>query len=134
MAYYPPIPALATKATEQKNLLQNHPGKLKSGKEAKITSMVLVLQHWPHSYLLLSQAKCHVKYEELTIDEFVAGYGQILLSPQLSQPEVPARLRHLVSLMYFAQRYEWHAALSFHGSVLLEIERGLLTWGDSFIS
>ncbi|KAK3746387.1 hypothetical protein QZH41_018224 [Actinostola sp. cb2023] len=35
--------------------------------------------------------------------------------------------------MYFAQRYEWHGVLSFHGSVLLEIERGFLTWGDSFI-
>ena len=35
--------------------------------------------------------------------------------------------------MYFAQQYEWHAVLSFHGAVLLEIERGTLVWGDSFI-
>lgn len=34
--------------------------------------------------------------------------------------------------MYFAQQYEWPAVLSFHGAVLLEIERGLLKWGDSF--
>ncbi|KAK3698280.1 hypothetical protein QZH41_002482, partial [Actinostola sp. cb2023] len=53
-------------------------GKLKSGKEAKITSTVLYPQHWPHSYLLLSQAKSDVKYEELTIEEFVAGYGSPL--------------------------------------------------------
>ena len=45
--------------------------------------------------------------------------------------ERSARLKHLVSLMYFAQQYEWQAVLSFHGAVLLEIERGLLKWGDS---
>ena len=35
--------------------------------------------------------------------------------------------------MYFAQQYEWSAALNFHGSILLEIERGLVQWGDSFL-
>lgn len=35
--------------------------------------------------------------------------------------------------MYFAQQYEWHTVLSFHGAVLLEIEHSLLNWGDSFI-
>ena len=35
--------------------------------------------------------------------------------------------------MYFSQLYEWQAVLSFHGAVLLEIERGLLQWGDSFL-
>jgi len=55
-----------------------------------------------------------------------------LPSPDLSEIERSGRLRHLVSQMYFAQQYEWHAVLSFHGAVLLEIERGLLKWGDSF--
>ncbi|CAH3169357.1 unnamed protein product [Pocillopora meandrina] len=58
--------------------------------------------------------------------KFVAGYGQILLSPDLSEVERSSRLKHLVSLMYFSQLYEWQAVLSFHGAVLLEIERGLL--------
>ena len=35
--------------------------------------------------------------------------------------------------MYFAQQFEWSAVLNFHGAVLLEIEQGLLKWGDSFM-
>ena len=35
--------------------------------------------------------------------------------------------------MYLAQQYDWQAVLSFHGAVLLDIERGLSKWGDSFI-
>ena len=46
-----------------------------------------------------------------------------------------AGLKHLVSLMYFAQQYEWQAALSFHTPVILEIKQDLLKWGDPcFIS
>ena len=55
------------------------------------------------------------------------------LSPDLSEVERSSRLKHLVSLMYFPQLYEWQAVLSFHGAVLLEIERGLLQQGDSFL-
>ena len=69
--------------------------------------------------------------DDLTLEEFVAGYGQILQSPDLTEMERSARLKHLVSLIYFAQQYKWQAVLSFHGAVLLEIERGLLKWGDS---
>ena len=35
--------------------------------------------------------------------------------------------------MYFSQLYDWQAVLSFHGAVLLEIERGLLKWEDLFL-
>ena len=104
---------------------------LKSGKESKITTTVLYPQLWPHSFLNLTNARRDIKYDDLTLEEFVAGYGQILQSPDLTQMERSARLKHLVSLMYFAQQYEWQAVLSFHGAVLLEIERRLLKWGDS---
>lgn len=107
-------------------------GKLKSGKEARVTCTVRYPQLWPHSHLTFLH-KRETRYEDLTLEEFVAGYGEILQSPDLPDEEKTARLRHLVSLMYFAQQYEWHAVLSFHGAVLLEIERGTLTWGDSFI-
>ena len=107
-------------------------GKLKSGKEAKLTSTVLFPQMWPHSFLCLTRAQREVKYEDLTLPEFVAGYTQILQSQDISPHESAARLPHLVSLMYFAQQFTWPAVLNFHGAVLLEIERGLLKWGDSF--
>ena len=104
---------------------------LKSGKESKITTTVLYPQLWPHSFLILTNARHDIKYDDLTLEEFVAGYGQILQSPDLPEMERSARLKHLVSLMYFAQKYKWQAVLSFHGAVLLEIKRGLLKWGDS---
>ncbi|XP_048582590.1 uncharacterized protein LOC125561884 isoform X3 [Nematostella vectensis] len=64
--------------------------------------------------------------------EFVAGYAQILQLREISSFERAERHKHLVTLMYHAQLYEWEAVLAFHGAVLLEIERGLLKWGDSF--
>ena len=108
-------------------------GKFKSGKEARVTCTVRYPQLWPHSQLTFVHNKREIRYEDLTIEEFVAGYGEILQTPNITEQEKSARLRHLVSLMYFAQQYEWHAVLSFHGAVLLEIERGLLNWGASFI-
>ena len=112
-----------------------HTGKsLKSGKEAKmITSTNLYPQSWPHCYLSITHGRRDLKYEELTLAAFVAGYGHILLSPDLSDVESSSRLKHLVSLMYFSQLYDSQAVLSFHGAVLLEIERGLLKWEDCFL-
>lgn len=65
--------------------------------------------------------------------EFVAGYAQILQSKDISALEVSERQKHLVSLMYFAQQFTRLAVLNFLGSVVLEIERGLIKWGDSFM-
>ena len=65
-----------------------HTGKsLKPGKEAKITSTVLYRQSWPHCYLSITHGRRDLKYEELTLAELVAGCGQILLSPDLSEVE-----------------------------------------------
>ena len=63
-----------------------HAGKsLKSGKEAKITSTVLYPQSRPHCYLSITHGRCDFNYQELSLAEFVAGYGQILLSTKIYQ-------------------------------------------------
>ena len=80
------------------------PGKLKSGREAKATSEVLYPQRWPHSFLCLTRAQREVKYEELTLAEFVAEYAQVLLCKDISPLERTEREKHLVSLTYFAQQ------------------------------
>lgn len=108
-------------------------GKLKSGREAKPSSSVLYPQLWPQSFLCLTHAQREVSYEDLTIAKFVAGYTQILQSKDISAFEMSERQKHLVSFMYFAQQFTWSAVLNFHGAVLLEIEWGLITWGDSFM-
>ena len=81
----------------------SRPCKLKSAQEAKAASDVLYPQRWPHSFLCLTRAQREVKYEELTLAEFGAGYLQILLCKDISPLERTAREKHLVSLMYFAQ-------------------------------
>ncbi|XP_048577649.1 kinesin-like protein KIN-14H isoform X5 [Nematostella vectensis] len=110
----------------------NKAGKLKSGKEDRPTSEVVVKQLWPQRFLSLTRASQEITYERLTMAEFVAGYAQILQLREISSFERAKRHKHLVTLMYHAQLYEWEAVLAFHGAVLLEIERGLLKWGDSF--
>lgn len=58
--------------------------RVKSGKSAKIASRVICLQIWPHSELTLGYVSKDVKYDDLTIEEFVAGYSAILSLSSLS--------------------------------------------------
>ena len=106
---------------------------LKSGKTAKIASHVVRRQFWPHSELSMGYVTKDIGYDELSLEEFVAGYSAILLLPQVSSRERLHRTEHLGALMYLASIYEWPAVRSFHAAVLLEIERGRLNWGDSFL-
>ena len=106
---------------------------LKSGKTAKIASRVVRRQFWPHSELSMGYVTKDIGYDELSLEEFVAGYSAILLLPQVSSHERLHRTEHLGALMYLASIYEWPAVRSFHAVVLLEIERGRLNWGDSFL-
>ena len=96
---------------------------LKSAKESKITTTFLFSQLWPHSFLSLTNARRDIKYDDLTLEEFVAGNGQILQSPDIEEIERSARLKHLVSLMYFAQQYEWQPVFT-----------GLFFWRSSEFS
>lgn len=100
---------------------------------AKIATHVVGQQLWPHSELSMGYVSKNVSYDELTLEEFVAGHSAILLLPQVSSHERQHRTEHLGALMYLASVYEWPAVRSFHAAVLLEIERGRLNWGDSFL-
>jgi len=103
------------------------------GKTAKIATRVVRRQFWPQSELSLGFVSKNITYDELTIEEFVAGYSAILLLPQTTSHERKHRTEHLGALMYLASIYEWSAVRSFHAAVLLEIERGRLNWVDSFL-
>ena len=97
---------------------------LKLGKTAQIATRVVRRQFWPHSELSLGYVSKNVTYDELTLEEFVAGYSAILLLPQITSHERQHRTEHLGALMYLASVCEWPAVRSFHAAVLLEIERG----------
>jgi len=86
----------------------------------------------PHSELNVAACSKDITYDKLSLEEFVAGYATILHSRSLSSEEKQAREEHFIHLMYLTMTYKWQAVLSYHGTVLLEIERGHAVWGDSF--
>ena len=60
-----------------------HEKRLKSRKTAKITSRIRHPQIWPHSELSLLYVSKNISYDELTIEEFTAGYCSILRSSSI---------------------------------------------------
>ena len=106
--------------------------KLKSGKMAKITTGIVNPQIWPHSELSLTHVSKEVSYDDLTIEEFTAGYCPILKNSRISNEEKAARISHLYDLKYLAMHYEWAAVRRFHTAVLIEIERDQIHCGDYF--
>ena len=121
-------------SSEHTSRSKNTGGKrdLKSSKTAKIASRVVRRQFWPHSELSMGYITKDIGYDELSLEEFVAGYSAILLLPQVSSRERLHHTEHLGALMYLASIYEWSAVRSFHAAVLLEIEQGQLNWGIHF--
>jgi hypothetical protein len=106
--------------------------KHKSGKSKRITSYVKNPQKWPHSHLSLHFVDKDKCYEDLSIAEFCAGYATIL--EVCSSANRMHRVAHFKELMYLATKYQWKCVLNFHGACLLEIERGHMKWGDSFLN
>ena len=88
-------------------------------------------QRWPHSHLSLVYVNRNIKYEDLKLEEFCAGYAAIL-EEKLPAGERDSRITHLKDLMYLSTHHTWSSVLTFHAACLLEIERGHLQWGDSF--
>ena len=106
---------------------------VKSGKDLKISSNVIKVEKWPHVFLTVAQySRSGRKYDDLTVEEFVAGYSAILAQPDVSVAEVNARIKHLQKLMYLAMRNTWRSVLLFHSLCLQQIERCLMEWGDDF--
>ena len=102
-----------------------------SGKVKKVTSYVKYPEVWPHTELVLHFVGRPKEYEELTIQEFVAGYTAIVQS-ESCPVRSRHRLAHLKKLMYYATVNTWPSVLNFHAAVLMDIERGRLAWGDKF--
>ena len=98
-----------------------------------MTSRVKYPQEWPHSNLSLHFISDKKKYEDLSIEEFCAGYATIVENIK-DRKLKKYRIQHLKELMYLATRYNWTCVLNYHAACLLEIERGYLQWGDSFQS
>ena len=105
----------------------------KSGKNRKLTSHVKYPQDWPHSFLSLQFISKDKKYDDLTMAEFCAGYCSILEKIKGKDKQLLThRITHFKDLMYLTATYQWKSILNYHSSVLLEIERGNISWGSDF--
>jgi hypothetical protein len=118
------------KKAKKRSTKQKSSTRKQSGKDKKVTSYVRYPQKWPHSHLSLHFVNKDKKYEELTIPEFCAGFAAIL--EICSKDQKVYRIAHLKELMYLATTHFWKNVLNYHAACLLEIERGHLSWGDSF--
>ena len=114
---------------------KSQPAHVKSGKLLKVSFKVLQQEHWPHSFVNQTQfSKKATKYDDLSMEQFVAGFMAILAIPDLEETERKARIDHLGHLMYLAMIYSWEAVLNFHAVCLVQVERRLKNWGDEFSS
>jgi len=103
---------------------------LKSPRDApsrKIKSAVL----WPNHFVTRSNAS-FVKYDDLTIEEFVLGMVRIIRLPEVTAVERAARLLHLENIMVSALVYQWGPVRSMYAAALEAIQYGDLTWNFSY--
>ena len=98
----------------------------KSGREAKVSDNVLRSVKWPHAALSYKTATA---YENLDFPLLVAGELAIIASKGTPEAERQGRTELLQSVALNARIYQWQAVRDYHGTVLLEIERGVRDWG-----
>ncbi len=124
---------LRKKKKSKKAKKKDRKDKHKSGKNRKPTSYVKFPQDWPHSFLSLQFVSKDKKYEDLTLSEFCAGYCSILETIKSNKHLLlQQRITHFKDLMYLTATYQWKFILNYHATILLEIERGNLTWKSDF--
>ena len=72
--------------------------KHRSGKTKKVTSYVEYPQEWPHAHLSLHFVNKKKTYEQLSVEEFCAGYTSILENVK-SRKLLSHQLSHLKDIM-----------------------------------
>lgn len=119
-------------ASELLNLHMLTGGKLlKSPRDAPIRKIVYSIL-WPNQMVSrLAGATAGVKYDDLTMCEWVLGTTKILLLPEVSDSEKTGRLNHTETIMALARHYAWQEIRAMYGAVLDDIQYGTLKWTDS---
>ncbi len=89
---------------------------------------------WPNQMVTrLGGAGASLRYDELTLPEFVLGSVKIVRLPELPPGEISARLSHLDSVMTLARHYTWPSVRSLYGAVLEDVQYGSSDWSVSVV-
>ena len=102
--------------------------KIKSGKEAKSTDAVKLTLNWPHTALKYIGQK-QLNYQDLDFASLVAGELEVINKDSISNEEKWGRIELLKATAYHSKTFAWPDVQNFHGSCLLEIEKGERKWG-----
>ena len=102
----------------------------KSGRVRTADDRVLKEIAWPHFYVYKAGSAESVKYNELSVADFVFGYCSQLLE-EGNTKEWRKKIEHLKTLMQDTSDYSWDSARNFHGVLLSMFERKRLTWQDT---
>ena len=78
---------------------------------------------WPHEHILSGLNKEHVSYDQLSVTQWVAGFGRTMSKE--SHPEIrPHMLDYIISLMDDANDFSWISAKASHAVLLCRMEQG----------
>ena len=89
---------------------------------------------WPHKKVWLVKTGHWVEYDDLTVEQFIQGYIEIVLPtiPVSSSTKVARdHIGYLQGMMCDTSYSPWHLVRSTHKQILLMIEHKQLKWEDA---
>ena len=97
--------------------------KIKSLRGGPVEVLVPNRVKWPHEYVLSGNSKERISYDQLSITQWVAGFGRIMKEEKNSEIK-DSMLDYLVSLFDDANDFSWDAAKASHAVLLCRMEQG----------
>ena len=97
--------------------------KVKSLRGGPVEVLVPNRVKWPHEYVLSGNSKERISYDQLSIAQWVAGFGRIMKEEKSSEIK-DSMLDYLVSLFDDANDFSWDAAKARHAVLLCRMEQG----------
>ena len=97
--------------------------KLKSQRGGQVEVLVKNRVKWPHEYVLSGLNKERVSYNQLSVTQWVAGFGRTMRE----ESDLETRqymLDYMISLMDDANDFSWISAKASHAVLLCRMEQG----------
>ena len=103
---------------------------LTSSRTKTASAVARVNVDWPQLHVFRDEDRQPVKFDDLTIAEFVFGYLCSAIDQAIDPPTRDAMLSHLKELMLDCSEFSWITTRSCHAAILQQIETSRLTWRD----